>query len=216
MSHSRTHAVATLALLASLVAASASRATVTTYFSRTTFENSLPAGYFANDFSSVPTATSSAATSVSQSGGTPTLGYEITAPSNGLHVFSYSGARAIGNWDDGDDLVITFTSGDVHSVGATIWLADVTGDPISGTVAVELSNGAEIFVSSSSGGGSFVGLTDTGTAITTMTLKADTGGAYVAFTNLTVAGLGTTAVPGAGVTGLATLGIAGNRRRRRR
>lgn len=69
------------------MAATFSHAATISYTDRNLFEAALPTGFYFNDFSTVSNAFSSPVSVVSGSGGTPFVGYEITAPTAGLGVF---------------------------------------------------------------------------------------------------------------------------------
>jgi hypothetical protein len=86
-----------LATLAALAVSLASTSSAATFTNRAVFEASLPAGNFFNDFNSVPDAFVTPVTSITQSGGAPTIAYDITAPAAGLGVFPDAGFKAVGN-----------------------------------------------------------------------------------------------------------------------
>jgi len=203
--------------LASLCGAAS--AGVTTFTSRASFEASLPAGNFFNNFSAVPDAFSSPVASVTGTGGTPTIGYTITAPTANVGVFPDTGFKAVGNWNQGQSMVITFNSGNVFSAGGDIWLSDINGTRVAGTVTVNYSDGSSVLVpSTTTGAFGFAGITTDVSALTTMTIVNNPSG-YLNLSNFSVA---TTAVPEPGSIVLAVMGTAGlageamRRRRRRR
>lgn len=197
--------------------ASVAPAGVTTFTSRASFEASLPAGNFFNNFSTVPDAFNSPVSSVSGTGGTPSIGYTITAPSAGVGVFPDAGFKAVGNWNQAQPVVVTFNTGNVFSAGADVWLSDINGTRVSGTITVNYSDGSSVLVpSTTTGAFGFAGITTDVAALSTMTILNNPGG-YLNFSNFSVA----TAVPEPSSIVLALLGTAGLaaaavRRRQRR
>jgi hypothetical protein len=200
------------AIAAGLLAQTASAAT-TTYTSRSSFESSLPAGSFFNNFSSVPDAFASPVTSVTGTGGTPTVGYTITAPTAGLGVFPDAGFKAVGNWNLGQPVVVTLNTGNVFSAGADLWLSDINGNRLAGTITVNYSDGSSVLVpSTTTGAFGFAGITTDVAALSTMTIQ-NAPGAYLNMSNLSVA-----AVPepsSIAATALAVAALAGAALRRR-
>jgi hypothetical protein len=201
------------AIGAGLLAQTASAAT-TTYTSRSSFESSLPTGSFFNNFSSVPDAVASSVTSVTGTGGTPTLGYTITAPTAGLGVFPDAGFKAVGNWNLGQPVVVTLNTGNVFSAGADLWLSDINGNRLAGTITVNYSDGSSVLVpSTTTGAFGFAGITTDVAALSTMTIQ-NAPGAYLNMSNLSVA-----AVPepssSIAATALAVAALAGAALRRR-
>ena len=93
--HRDSHGLRRTLVAAVLLAGVTSIATAatTTYTSRSSFEASLPTGYFFNNFSGVPNAVNAPVSSVSGSGGTPAISYTIAAPTAGLGVFPTSARR---------------------------------------------------------------------------------------------------------------------------
>ncbi|MFM7413033.1 MAG: hypothetical protein ACKO6E_07485, partial [Planctomycetota bacterium] len=107
MTRFRPLAVASFFVAASLgLCATAAQAATTTYTSRSSFQSSLPAGFYFNDFVGVPDAFISPVTSVTGTGGIPTVGYTITAPTSGLGVFPDAGFKAVGNWNQSQNMVV--------------------------------------------------------------------------------------------------------------
>jgi hypothetical protein len=200
------------AIGAGLLAQTATAAT-TTYTSRSSFESSLPTGSFFNNFSSVPDAFASPVTSVTGTGGTPTLGYTITAPTAGLGVFPDAGFKAVGNWNLGQPVVVTLNTGNVFSAGADLWLSDINGNRLAGTITVNYSDGSSVLVpSTTTGAFGFAGITTDVAALSTMTIQ-NAPGAYLNMSNLSVA-----AVPepsSIAATALAVAALAGAALRRR-
>lgn len=183
------------------------QAATTTFTDRAAFESSLPTGFFFNNFSSTPDAFNAPVASVTGTGGTPTVAYEITAPTAGLGVFPDAGFKAVGNWNAAQAMTVTFTTGNVVSAGGDIWLSDINGTRQAGSVTVDFNNGsslAQIVVpSTTSGTFGFAGITTTDGPISTMTLQPASG-LYLNVSNLSVA-----AVPEPASSGLMAIGAAG-------
>lgn len=200
---------ATIAALAMLSLGLAAQAATTTFTDRTTFETSLPAGFYFNNFSTTPDAFNSPVSSVTGSGGTPAVGYEITAPTAGLGVFPDAGFKAIGNWNAGQAMTVNFTTGNVASAGGDIWLSDINGNRLAGNITVDFNNGASqlaqiVVPSTTTGTFGFAGITTTDGPITTMTLQPASG-LYLNLSNFSVA-----AVPEPASIGLVAIGaVAG-------
>lgn len=210
----RMHAVGLLVVGVAGLSSPAS-AGVTTFTSRSSFEASLPAGNYFNNFSAVPDALSSPVSSVTGTGGTPSIGYTITAPTSGLGVFPDSGFKAVGNWNQSQPMVITFNTDNVFSAGGDIWLSDINGNRLAGTITVNYSDGSSVSVpSTTTGSFGFAGITTDVSALSTMTILNNAGG-YLNVSNLSVA---TAAVPEPSSIALAAVGVAGviARCRRRR
>jgi hypothetical protein len=176
-------------------------AATTTFTSRTAFESSLPVGFYFNDFSSVPDAIVAPVTSIAGSGGTPTIAYTIAAPDGGVGVFPDSellgAAKAIGNWVQAQDVVVTFESGNVASAGASFWLSDINGVRFPGLVTVNFSNGSTMEVPSAADGPlGFFGITTTDGPLTSMTIVRNAE-RFLNFTHFSTApSAGSAAVPG--------------------
>lgn len=189
-------------------------AATTTFTTRSSFESSLPAGSFFNNFSSVPDAFISSVPSVTGTGGTPTVGYTITAPSAGLGVFPDSGFKAVGNWGSSNNVVVAFNTGNVFSAGGDIWISDINGNRLAGTVTVNFSDGSTVAVpSTTSGAFGFAGITTDSAPLTSMTVVGLGGSSYLNMSNFSVA-----AVPepsSMAATVLAVVALAGAALRRR-
>jgi hypothetical protein len=196
------------------VLAQGASAATTTYTSRSSFESSLPAGAFFNNFSSVPDAISSPVTSVTGTGGSPTVGYTITAPTAGLGVFPDAGFKAVGNWGSSNDVVVAFDTGNVFSAGGDIWISDINGNRLAGTVTVNFSDGSTVAVpSTTSGPFGFAGITTDSAPLTSMTVVGLGGSSFLNVSNFSVA-----AVPepsSMAATALAVAALAGAVLRRR-
>ncbi|MGL4511945.1 MAG: PEP-CTERM sorting domain-containing protein [Lacipirellulaceae bacterium] len=158
----------------------------TTFTDRATFEASLPAGNFFNNFSGVPTALDAPVPSVSGSGGTPVTSYDITSGEAGVGVFPDLGSsKAIGNWQPANDLVVALTSGNVHSAGANFWLSDISGVRQAGSIIVNFSDGTSgVVPSTTSGPYGYFGVTSD-TLLTSMTIVATSN--FLNFSNFSTA-----------------------------
>jgi hypothetical protein len=196
--------------------ASIAAAAPTTFTNRSAFESSLPAGSFFNNFSSVPNTGLNPVTSVTGTGGTPTVGYTITAPTLGLGVFPDVGFKAVGNWGSSNSMIVTFNTGNVFSAGGDIWISDIDGNRLAGTVTVNFSDGSTVAVpSTTSGTFGFAGITTDSAPLTSMTVVGLGGSSYLNLSNFSVA------VPEPSSIVLAVMGTAGLaagavRRRRQR
>ncbi|MBM3875068.1 MAG: PEP-CTERM sorting domain-containing protein [Verrucomicrobia bacterium] len=216
MTRFRPLAVAGFFVAASLgLCATAAQAATTTYTSSSSFQSSLPAGYYFNDFVGVPDSPSSPVTSVTGTGGIPTVGYTITAPTSGLGVFPDAGFKAVGNWNRSQDMVVTFNTGNVASAGADIWISDINGNRLAGNVTVNFSDGSSVSVpSTTTGAFGFAGITITDAPLTTMTVVNNNVTGYLNVSNMSVA-----AVPepsSLAATALAMAAMAGVTLQRRR
>jgi hypothetical protein len=202
-------------VLATCLLDGAARAATMTFTSRPTFEASLPAGFYFNDFSTVPNAFNAPVPSVAGSGGTPTIGYTITAPASGLGVFPDLGVtKAIGNWATSNDIVVSFTSGNVVSAGANFWLSDISGTRRPGSITVNFSNGSSgVVPSTTSGAYGFLGITTTDGPLTSMTIVGDDD-SFLNFTNFSTAAVPEPATIGMAIIGLLAASRLGGLRRR--
>lgn len=189
--HRDSHGLRRTLVAAVLLAGVTSIATAatTTYTSRSSFEASLPTGYFFNNFSGVPDAFNAPVSSVSGSGGTPAISYTITAPTAGLGVFpDISPTKAIGNWGSSNNLVVDFTSGNVFSAGGSVWLTDISGNRQAGSVTMNFSDGSSAVVpSTTTGDYGYLGITTDAAPLTQMTIVAIGGSTYLNLSNFSTA-----------------------------
>ena len=164
-------------------------AATTTFTSRSSFEASLPAGSFFNNFSGVPDATNAPVASVSGSGGTPAISYTIAAPTGGLGVFpDISPTKALGNWGSSNNLVVDFSSGNVFSAGGSVWLTDINGNRQAGSVTMNFSDGSSAVVpSTTTGDYGYLGITADTAPLTQMTIVGTGGSTYLNLSNFSTA-----------------------------
>lgn len=154
---------------------------------RAAFEAGLPSGFFIDTFASAQDAVSAPAPSYSNSGGTPTIGYSITAPSGGLFIgqrVDLPGTKLLGPWEDTDDLKINFHSPDVFRVGMDIGVEDI--EPVARDVTIDLSSGASITFSLPAVLFSFVGVYSD-VPLEWMTIRAVGDGVFTNTSRLTTA-----------------------------
>jgi len=176
----------------------------TIYTSESAFVAALPSGYYLENFSS-QTAFAGPLSSLSFSGGAPTVNYTITADPAGLFINNDSGLNAVGNYNSGNDVLVTFTSSNVYAAGAEFYLNNLAGANQNGSITINFSGGATGSApSSATGSYGFFGINST-TPISSMTVVHDAN--Y--FINLANLYSGATPVPEP-ATGLVLLtGIAG-------
>ena len=191
------------AIGAGLLAQGATAAT-TTYTSRSSFESSLPAGNYFNNFNGTTPTFAPIPGGVSGTGGTPSIGYTITAPTAGVAAFPDAGFTAIGNWGSSNNVVVALNTGNVFSAGADIWLSDINGNRLAGTITVNYSDGSSVLVpSTTTGAFGFAGITTDSAPLTSMTVVGLGGSSYLNMSNLSVA------VPEPSSIVLAVMGTAG-------
>ena len=175
------------AIAAGLLAQTATAAT-TTYTSRSSFESSLPAGNYFNNFNGTTPTFAPILGGVSGTGGTPSIGYTITAPTAGVAAFPDAGFTAIGNWGSSNSMIVSFNTGNVFSAGGDIWISDVNGNRLAGTVTVNFSDGSTVAVpSTTSGAFGFAGITTDSAPLTSMTVVGLGGSSYLNMSNFSVA-----------------------------
>jgi hypothetical protein len=154
---------------------------------RAAFEAGLPAGYFFNDFSDAPDAVGSPAFSYSASGGAPVVGYSLTAPTGGLFIGPLSAdpnpPKFIGPWEDTEDLIISFTTGNVYRAGIEVFIEDFDSR-LAGDVTIDFSNGSSTVLSVPAVGDfGFIGIYSQ-TPLTSMTIRAQGGGVFTNTTSM--------------------------------
>jgi PEP-CTERM motif len=182
----------------------------TTYTSETAFVAALSSGYYLENFAGQ--AAFSAPASLSLSGGSPTVSYQISAP-NLLYINQDQfGNNAVGNNVQSDNVTVSFTT-PVYALGAEFYLTDISGNDVAGTTSIIFSDGTTGNITSTASGApyGFLGVTST-TPITSLTIDANASG----FVNMANFYTSATPVPEP-ATGLVLLtGIAGLACARRR
>jgi len=154
---------------------------------RAAFEAGLPSGYFFNDFADAPDAIFGPAASYSASGGSPLVGYTFSGPPGGLFIAPFTGdansPRFIGPWEDSDDLLITFNTGNVFRAGLEIFIEDFD-DRLAGSVTVDFGNGTSTVVNVPEVGDyAFIGIYSD-TPLSWMAIRAVGGGVYTNTTSM--------------------------------
>jgi hypothetical protein len=134
-----------------VIGAIASNATADTlYTNQNAFVAALGPGYYAENFSSL-TPFAGPLTSLSFTGGTTTVRYQITAPGSGLFVNrDGSGQNAVGNYAQADSVVVNFSSPNVYAIGAQFYLSNLSGVNQNGTILLSFSDATAGSVPSSS------------------------------------------------------------------
>jgi hypothetical protein len=204
--------------------ASIAAAAPMTFTNRSAFESSLPAGNYFNNFNGTTPTFVPITGGVSGTGGTPSIGYTITAPTAGVAAFPGAGFTVIGNWGSSNSMIVTFNTSNVFSAGGDIWISDINGDRLAGTVTVNFSDGSTVAVpSTTSGTFGFAGITTDSAPLTSMTVVGLGGSSYLNLSNFSVAvpEPSSVAVPEPSSIVLAVMGTAGLaagavRRRRQR
>lgn len=156
---------------------------------RSAFESALPAGFYFNDFSGLATSIGPEA-SIAQSGGSPTVGYDVSA-AGGLGVFDVAGEpfKSLGNWFPLNSVVVQFNTNNVNAAGANLWLTDVNGDRIAGTINVVYSNGTNGVVNSATSGDlGYFGIT-AANVFGSVTFSTGANDVFVNFSNFSVASI---------------------------
>ncbi len=154
------------------------KAAVLTYTAKSAFTDHLLPGYYFNDFTSLPVNFDIAYPSAGFTNGTPAVGYNITAPSGGLFRTPAPDV-GIGNWNSANALIVTFSTGNVRTIGADFFLLDFPGNRVAGTIRVTFSDGTTTDVPSySSGAYGFFGISSD-TPISSLTITPAPAGQYI-------------------------------------
>ena len=146
----------------------------TTYTSESAFVSALSPGYYLENFASQ--AAFSAPASLSVSGGTPTVSYQISAPNLLFINQDQLGNNAAGNNFQSDNVTVSFTT-PVHAVGAEFYLTDINGNDVAGSTSIIFSDGTTGNITSTTSGPpyGFFGITST-TPITLLVINASASG----------------------------------------
>lgn len=193
--------------LALAVAASLApvEAALLTYTSKSAFVGDLLPGYDLNDFTSLPVNFDTPYLNVGFTNGASMVGYEVAAPPAGLYRTPAPDA-AIGNWSSDDAVIVTFTTGNVRTIGADFFLLNFSGNRLPGTITVAFSDGTTADVPSyASGAYGFFGISSD-TPIASLTVAPDPGGAYINLGSLYVSA--TQSVPATTVSVVAAISEA--------
>ena len=114
-----------------------------------------------------------------------TFAYSITTLPP-LYLLSITGALSTVN--PTDDILVTFTSGNVRAAGGWCYLVDSDAAPVTGSVSATFSNSAQVTVTNDGAAPtSFIGFISSSTAITSLTIHGATTGAYPALDHFYVA-----------------------------
>lgn len=117
------------------------------FTSEASFLSAIQPGSYLNDFNDI-TVFGDLGASASYSGGSPTFAYTITAPPTGLFGVLPGGNGAMSTGSPGDNLTVTFTSGNVTAVGGLFFLTEEFGDTTPGSVTIALSDSTSYTYSS--------------------------------------------------------------------
>ncbi len=189
------------------VAALAGAASAAVYTNQATFVSQLAAGYSFNPFNDV-VAGPSGPLSYSIGG----FSYVVSTQPGSLSGL-YNDPGVISTDNASDQILVTFTSGNVTAVGGNMWSTDILVQPVPSTVTITLSDG-QIRTFNSTLPTDFTGFTS-GVTITSILIDAGntaTGGpAWATLDNLYVG----RAIPAPGAAAaFGLVGLAGLRRRR--
>ncbi|MGD9691736.1 MAG: hypothetical protein AB7G17_02725 [Phycisphaerales bacterium] len=186
-------------------AAFAGVSSATVFTTQASFVAQLQAGFYLENFASVPT------------GSVPSLnfssgGFSYTVSATGPGTNNLFNDPGIISTDSATDaILVTFTGGAPTAVGGNMWSTDINFQPFAAAMTITLSDGQTRSFNSSSAS-DFTGFTS-GVAITSILIDAaDTGGnAWATLDNLYVG----RAIPTPGAAALmGVAGLAGLRRRR--
>ena len=208
-----------LALAVALTAlAVPAHAAITAYSTSATFTATLLAGSYRETFTGT---TGSGTASIPFSGGTPTVAYTVTAPSNTTSDGVYRSGTIIGNNLPGESLAFTPTSGNISAFGGEFFITNVSdtfqAQPVTLTVTDSLGASlSQTYTPTSASVGSFRGFTSTGT-ITSIVLSAPniTAANYYNSVDNVIAGR-VAAVPEPATMAALALGAVAMLRRRKR
>ncbi len=172
------------------------------YTSKSSFVADLSSGYYLEDFSSLTSGAGPVLT-LPFTGGAPPVSYVINAPPGGLFV-TQPPDKAVGNFSSTDDIIVTFNSGNVHTVGADFFLNNLSGVRQAGSISISFSDGTTAVVPSfESGAYGFFGMSS-GSVITSLTIANDgVNGNFINVANLYVSSV---AVPEPSAAVLLVLG----------
>jgi hypothetical protein len=157
------------------------------YTDRVAFESALPPGFYFNDFSGLATSIGPEVL-ISQFGGTPIVSFSANA-AGGMGIFDVPGEpfKSLGNWFPLNDINVQFNSFNVNAAGGNLWLTDVNGDRIAGTINVAYSNGTNGVVNSTTSGPlGYFGITSAN-FFSSVAFSTGANDVFVNFSNFSVA-----------------------------
>jgi hypothetical protein len=94
----------------------------------------------------------------------------------GLFINNDAGANSVGNWIQAEDVTVTFTTPNVHAVGAEFYLNNISGVNQNGTISITFNTGASgSAISQAAGPYGFFGIISDD-AIQSMTIVHNSGG----------------------------------------
>lgn len=154
----------TLAFAALVALATEASAISIAYDTEAGFLGAINPVYYLNDFDDI-VAGSLGIASIDYN--TEPFKYTITSPGGLFGV--EPGGKALSTVNSGDELMVTFTSGNVTAVGGIFFLTDDPGNTVSGKVKVSLSDGTDL----SFDAGSFRGFTSSSQLIKSLSVSSD-------------------------------------------
>lgn len=112
------------------------------------------------------------------------IGYRITSQPP-VELVAFDGA--VSTYSTNDNIVVTFTTGNVTGAGGYFYTADQDATAISGTVTISLSDGTVTNVTSSSGQPApFLGFLSDGPLLSSLTITNSSGDGFPALTHFYV------------------------------
>ena len=152
-----------LLVLVSVAVSTVSARAASVFTSQAGFISTLQPGYYTETFSN-PAANPNAPLASKTITAAP-FSYTIAGAASGL----YEDSAIIGNWAPSQELVITFTAGNITAVGGEFFLSDVNGNFQSAPVTITMNDGT-VETWTPSGVSSFRGFTSPGVTITSLTV----------------------------------------------
>ncbi len=154
-----------------------------TYTDRTTFLAAVDAGYYEEAFTGIPTGSVNTPMPFSSGG----FNYSVFTQAGAVSGL-YNGSGFVSTDNSGDQIAVTFTSGNVTAVGGNFWATDVDFNPTGTSIVATLNDGSTVTVPTSAAS-TFIGFTSD-TPITSLTLdgpsSAPNDGIWATLDNLIV------------------------------